>query len=108
MVRVLQGQGWYGVIYIDREDALNVCRRHFAKYWDGHPEIAAIIESVKAEIEQVPVQDAEKVVHGRWEDCECSVCGEICSTLYMDEWELKYKIKETPYCSKCGAKMEVK
>lgn len=92
--------------YIDREDALNVCRKHFAKYWDGHPEIAAIVESVKAEIEQVPVQDVEKVVHGRWEECFCSACREASPTIYTDEFELLFKIIKTPYCPRCGAKME--
>ena len=94
-------------MYIDREDALNVCRKHFAKYWDGNPEIAAIIESVKAEIEQVPVHDVVKVVHGRWNEISCSVCGKVSPKIFWDDVDKKYVIMQTPYCPRCGAKMEV-
>ena len=45
--------------------------------------------------------------HGEWEDCRCSVCGKISPTLHLD-MENEYKIRETPYCPNCGAKMDGK
>ena len=57
---------------------------------------------------EAPTADVVEVRHGYWDDCECSVCGKMHPSLYLDEWELEYRIKETPYCPNCGAKMDGK
>lgn len=59
-------------------------------------------------VERQPAADVVEVRHGYWDDCECSVCGKMHPSLYLDEWELEYRIKETPYCPNCGAKMDGK
>ena len=61
----------------------------------------------KEQIEDAPTADVQPVNHGEWEKVtlalyNCSECGnEICSSEYgLGKY---YK-----YCSKCGAKMNVK
>ena len=63
---------------------------------------------IRGIIENQPTADVVEVRHGYWDDCECSVCGKMHPSLYLDEWELEYRIKETPYCPNCGAKMDGK
>lgn len=52
--------------------------------------------------------DFAEVKHGYWDDCKCSVCGKLNPTLYLDEWDLEFRAKDTPYCPNCGAKMDEK
>ena len=65
----------------------------------------ARVESI---VECQPTADVVEVRHGGWDDCLCSVCGEVNPTLYLDEWTMKYRSKEMPYCPNCGAKMDGK
>lgn len=51
--------------------------------------------------------DSHNIIkHGYWDDCACSVCNEVSQTIYLDEYELEYRIIETDYCPECGAKMD--
>lgn len=59
-------------------------------------------------VSAVPAADVVEVRHGAWDECECSVCGQPSPTLYMDDFELKYRIVKTQYCPNCGAKMDGK
>ena len=56
-------------------------------------------------IYEMPTADVVPVLHGRWLDGKCTVCGweepDVCTWLGYDSeaWI------ETPYCPNCGAKM---
>lgn len=97
--------------YIEREAAIEYARLLYCKDCNSYNGVrcrACAFDDVLLLIEDVPTADVVEVRHGEWDDCECSVCGEIHPTLYLDEWEMKYRIKETPYCPYCGAKMDGK
>lgn len=57
-----------------------------------------------------PDADVEGVEHGKWlkNNTECSVCGELNPTQYLDNWDLEYKAFYLPRCPHCGAKMDGK
>lgn len=74
-----------------------------------------IIEFAQALID-APVVDAESVRHGRWiisgksnraQDMTCSVCEFKISTYNYSRADLEIKAKNTLYCEKCGAKMDL-
>lgn len=54
-----------------------------------------------------PTADVVEVRYGEWKGCECSVCGKVSPTVHLDV-ENEYKIRKTPYCPNCGAKMDGK
>ena len=60
------------------------------------------------DIAEQPTADVASVVHGEWIDYKCSVCNKTSPTLYLDEYEMEYRIRKTPYCPYCGAKMDGK
>ena len=96
--------------YIDREALLVLLGKLFMEpphQHDGENYYCGIAIA-RQEIEEIPTADVVEVRHGYWDDCECSVCGKMHPSLYLDEWELEYRIKETPYCPNCGAKMDGK
>ena len=53
--------------YINIEQALEVCRNHFARCWENHVAGGMIAENIKREIEDLPEVDAVEVV--RCKDC---------------------------------------
>lgn len=54
----------------------------------------------------MPVADATPVVHGRWLDGRCTVCGwEEPDEIGYDGYELS-SWEHTNYCPGCGAKMD--
>lgn len=61
--------------------------------------IAATIDQV---IDYEPAADVAPVVHGSWNGCECSVCGDRHGPI--NEKLLPYY----KYCPNCGAKMDGK
>ena len=82
--------------YIEREALLCFANNHKGSTIDAN------------DIARFPTADVVEVRHGYWDDCMCSVCGAVNPTLYLDEWEMKYRCKEVPYCPNCGAKMDGK
>ena len=60
---------------------------------------------VKSMIHSEKAADVARVVHGRWLDGKCTVCGweepDVCTWMGYDSeaWI------ETPYCPNCGADM---
>ena len=54
-----------------------------------------VYKVIKNVIENAPEVDARPVVHGRWEDEHCSVCGR-----YV------YHGDAGNYCPNCGARMD--
>ena len=91
--------------YIERDAILGHKRKMRGfdlceEFWD---------EAVLCEvIEKLPVADVAPVVHGEWIanrggpfilGHECSLCG------YYDE-QVSNRLNPTPYCPKCGAKMD--
>ncbi len=86
--------------YIEREALI----RQREEFWqDGCDHMAVRVTNIM----NIPPADVVEVRHGSWVDCKCSVCGEISPTLHLD-MENEYKIRETPYCPTCGAKMDGK
>lgn len=61
--------------------------------------------TAKESISKLPTIEAEPVRHGRWERNTCSVCGNVNPTTFMDMYGDYISVK-TPYCPKCGAKMD--
>lgn len=62
--------------------------------------------SVTESINALPAADVEPVRHGRWLDGKCTACGwEEPDECIYDGYET-VAWKETPYCPKCGAKMQ--
>ena len=59
------------------------------------------------DIAEQPTADVVEVRHGEWNKFECSVCGKVSPTVHLD-MENEYKIRKTPYCPNCGAKMNGK
>lgn len=83
--------------YIDAEGVMRVCYDGFLKTGNkAYREIFALVEAV-------PVEDVQKVEHGRWLDLDaapgglfyatCSVCGE------------RHVIEVANYCPMCGANL---
>ena len=59
-----------------------------------------------ADIDVLPRVDAVKVVHGRWDDGKCTVCGFDLRDMIDGESEFRNWVwKGVPYCPDCGAKM---
>lgn len=93
--------------YIEREALME--RLKFKRYTDRLTNKRyAGLESAIAQVNKMPTADVVEVRHGYWDDCMCSVCGAVNPTLYLDEWTMKYRSKEMPYCPNCGAKMDEK
>lgn len=82
-----------------------------AKYIDkqaflDHMERTSRYFTVKFDIENFPAADVTPVVHGRWLDGKCTVCGwEEPDIGTWDGYDAEAWI-ETPYCPNCGAKMD--
>ena len=58
-------------------------------------------------LKQVKEVDAVEVVHGRWEDGECTACGFDIRDMIDGESEFRSWVWEcVPYCPNCGAKMD--
>lgn len=58
------------------------------------------------ELEKCPTVDAAEVVHGRWDNGDCTVCGFDIRDLIDGESEFRNWVWEgIPYCPNCGADM---
>ena len=55
-------------------------------------------------IKSAPTANVAEVRHGYWDMCECSVCGKVNPTVHLDVFK-ENKLRKTPYCPNCGAKM---
>ena len=65
--------------------------------------LGSVIDLLKA----APAVDAVEVVHGRWEDGECTACGFDIRDMIDGESEFRSWVWEcVPYCPNCGAKMD--
>ena len=61
-----------------------------------------------ADIDVLPRVDAVEVVHGRWDDGDCSACGFDIRDLIDGESDFRNWVWEgIPYCPNCGAKMDL-
>lgn len=58
-------------------------------------------------IDEQPTVDAVEVVHGRWKDGECTICGFDIRDMIDGESEFRSWVWDgLPYCPYCGAKMD--
>ncbi len=57
----------------------------------------ALWEQIVSIIDNIPTADVVEVKHGKWEGCECSLCGHFAT--YANDYN---------YCPNCGAKMDGK
>lgn len=108
---LLQGGGVMAE-YIEREAALNwmyeLIEARQAWTSDARGEIQGLNAAVCA-IEDIPAADVEPVVHGKWENNHCSVCGMI--PMGEEIWD---SCEFCPprfvffmnYCPNCGARMD--
>ena len=56
---------------------------------------------------KLPRVDAVEVVHGRWDDGDCTACGFDIRDLIDGESDFRNWVWEgLPYCPNCGAKMD--
>ena len=94
--------------YIEREALIEKINREKRLLNSAFPKRKLCVGDVLYCIFTAPAAVVVEVRHGYWDECECSVCGKMHPSLYLDEWELEYRIKETPYCPNCGAKMDGK
>lgn len=61
-----------------------------------------------ADIDVLPRVDAVEVVHGQWDDGDCTACGFDIRDLIDGESEFRNWVWEgIPYCPNCGAKMDL-
>lgn len=105
--------------YIEREALLNSLRDSYAElrkiqeklHYDEEKQICSAELTTFVEcilrVKNAPSADVAEVRHGEWDNCLCSVCGNVNPTLYMDA-DNEYRAKATPYCPYCGAKMDGK
>ena len=57
--------------------------------------------------ERFPTVDAVEVVHGRWDDGECTACGFDIRDMIDGESDFRNWVWDgVPYCPNCGAKMD--
>ena len=93
--------------YIEREallETLKNCRDAHADVDDADG--CELIEDVMREIIEQASADVAPVVHGRWLDGRCTVCGwEEPDEIGYDGYEFS-PWEHTNYCPNCGVKME--
>ena len=98
--------------YIELQKALNVCEMHYEHCLEMHDWSGdATADNIKRDIETIPTADVVEVKHGEWipivkqddyleppycDTIKCSECGQ----------EADVSFHETPYCFRCGAKMD--
>lgn len=64
-------------------------------------------EEVEQAIKDAPTVDAVEVVHGRWKDGECTICGFDIRDMIDGESEFRSWVWDgLPYCPYCGAMMD--
>ena len=84
--------------YIERQAAIDALDRIF----DNVPmELTTEILRLRRELRGLPSTDVVPVVHGRWENGKCNLCGE-----HAPYWCLATTYHESMYCPNCGAKMD--
>lgn len=89
--------------YIEREAILRKIERR-EKFMVGDKTITT--DAMKLFIENRQVADVALVVHGRWLDGRCTVCGwEEPDEVGYDGYEFS-PWEHTNYCPNCGAKMD--
>lgn len=60
-------------------------------------------------LDKLPKVEAAPVVHGRWENGDCSACGFDIRDLIDADSDFRGWVWEgLPYCPDCGAKMDLK
>lgn len=84
----------------------NAIVERFSHYgWGGETDGEIVLEAV----EDAPTVEAAPVVHGRWVDmgdfCQCSACKSV-KLKEIDTYYGKAAWIKTPYCPRCGAKMD--
>lgn len=81
------------VDYIDREKIFSI--------WRSMPAPASVT-SLAAAISQTPAADVVEVRHGRWdENGRCTLCGG-----HAPFWAMASTYYKSPWCHKCGARMD--
>lgn len=98
---------------IDRDELLKYpIRRNHCDKKNANQHFIDGVESVMEYAEQLPVIEAETIVHGHWKRAlpfyyDCSVCGHNLMELLGEFSELYYDIcSVAKYCPFCGAKMD--
>lgn len=90
--------------YIDAERLINEISGNGGVFVYGVKVVAAMVSRINAQ----PTADVVEVKHGKWlkNNTECSVCKALNPTMYLNEYDLKYKALPLPHCPICCAKMD--
>ena len=73
-------------------------------WWEGY---SAGVNWGRNTITDAPTVDAVEVVHGRWENGDCTACGFDIRDLIDGDSDFRGWVWEgLPYCPNCGAKMD--
>ena len=105
---------------IDADAAMSLIKIELEKFKGNTKHEASMRGGIRKAvrcIEYTKTLDVAPVVHGRWlrigtGETYCSVCSEFLPTVdytqggYDDYWDCRVEIERTPYCPRCGAKMD--
>lgn len=73
--------------------------------FNDNEEIYLSLADIRMAIAQTPTEDAEIIIHAKWNNDICTNCEKINPTTRLNEYTLKYESIYLPRCPFCGAKM---